>query len=664
MGGPVRSPRSVRGGAASIRFSVAKMDRAEPPSRSFYRYASGGWIDAHPTPADQARWSGFDELRERNFLLLRKILEEAARRPGPGPDGKVGTFYRSALDVRARDRAGIAPVADDLRRVGDLGAVADVPGLLGRLHRLGGSGLFETAAVPDERDSRHYALYLWQGGLALPDREYYLSRRFAAVRRAYQRHIERLLRRAGDAAPAARRTAREVLRFETEIARASRNRVALREPTKNYHRMSPAQLARRYPRLRWADYLRELGVGRLRRVVVGQPEFFDALNRLAAARPLGVWRSYLRWQILHDAAPFLDTATEREDFDFFHRRLLGQPRPEPPWRRAAVVIDHLLGEALGRLYVRRHFPPRTRAKMLELVDDLRDVLADRLRRVPWMTPTTRARAGAKFARFTTKVGHPATFRRYAGLRLTPTDYAGNVRRARAFEAARQLARVGRLVDRDEWHMTAPTVNAHFVPTQNQIFFPAGILQPPFFDPTIDDAVNYGGIAVVIGHEMTHGYDDQGRKFDADGNLVDWWGPSDAREFGRRAGKLIEQYSRFEPLPGEHLNGALTAGENIADLGGVSLAYEALQRRLADGRTRRDRIDGFTPEQRFFLSYGQIWRGNARPEELRRRLAVDPHSPGEFRVNGVLANLPEFWKAFAIPEGSAMRQDERRRAEIW
>ncbi len=399
-------------------------------------------------------------------------------------------------------------------------------------------------------------------------------------------------------------------------------------------------------------------------VVVGQPEFLEAVNRLLGSRPVAAWRWYLLWNLVHDAAPYLGARVEREHFDFFQRRLLGQPRPEPPWRRAAIVIDALLGEALGRLYARRHFPARTRAKMFELVEDIRGVLADRLTRIPWMTPRTRARAVAKFARFTTKVGHPERFRTYAGLRLRPDDYAGNVRRARAYEVARRAARLGQPVDRDEWHMTAPTVNAHFVPTQNQIFFPAGILQPPFFDPTIDDPVNYGGIAVVIGHEMTHGYDDQGRKFDAEGNLVDWWSRADAREFGRRAQKLIDQYSRFEPLPGERVNGALTAGENIADLGGVSLAYEALQRRLADGRTPRAPVDGFTPEQRFFLSYGQIWRGNVRAKEVRRRLAVDPHSPGEYRVNGALANLPEFWRAFDVPAGSPMRQDERRRAEIW
>ncbi len=654
--------RSTPATPRTLRFSTDHLDRRADPAEDFYRFATGGWLDANPVPADKTRWSGFDELRERNLQLLRAILErERGRVRAPS---KVGTFYAAVLDQRERERRGTGPLADERAAIAGITNAEELVRVVARLHGQGLPVLFAAFTAPDERDSRHYALYLWQDGLALPDRDYYLRPEFAALRTAYRRHIARLFVLAGESAPHARRLARDVLAVETAIARASRRRVDLRDPLANYHKLAVATLRRRHPRLQWEEYLRLRGVRRAKTLVVGQPEFFDALQRLLGRLPLSAWRAYLDWQLLHDSAPHLNARLDRADFEFFHRHLLGQRQPEPPWRRAANLIDGLLGEALGALYVRRHFPPRSRARMMELVRDLEAVFRERLRRLPWMTPATRRRALAKFARFETRIGHPRRFRSYPEVRVERADHFGNVRRARAAEIARRLRRLGRRVDRGEWRMTPPTVNAHFVPTQNQIFFPAGILQPPFFDPTADDAVNYGGIAVVIGHEMTHGYDDQGRKFDAQGNLVDWWTARDAQEFRRRAGRLIAQYDRFEPLPGVRLNGRLTAGENIADLGGVCLAFEALARRLADGRTDVRAIDGFTPAQRFFLSYGQIWRGNARPEELRRRIAVDPHSPGRFRVNGIVANLPEFWEAFRVPSGAPMRQEPSRRAEIW
>jgi putative endopeptidase len=599
--------------------------------------------------------------------LVRGILESASR-SGGGPSDpsrrKAGAFFRATLDSRRRRELGIRPVEDDRQSIEAVRSVESLLELVARFHREGVPGLFSTEFDADERNSSVYALYIWQGGAALPDRDYYLLDRFAGLRKQYRLHIERIFRLAGAAPAEARRSAQTVLSIETRLARASRPRVDLRDPEKNYHRFTVRELARRYPRLAWKTYLRRLGVRTPPYIVVGQPEFLAALDRALGSIPLSDWKTYLTWHLLHDSAPHLDPRFEKEDFEFFRRRLLGQREPEPAWRRAATLVDGLLGEALGRLYVRRYFPPEARARMLDLVEDIRAVFRARLARVPWMTARTRARAVAKFDRFVVKIGHPTRYRNYGRLRISPRDHFGNVRRARAFEVDRRVARIGRKVDRDEWRMTPPTVNAHFVPTQNEIFFPAGILQPPFFDPTMDDPVNLGGIGVVIGHEITHGYDDQGRKFDENGNLRDWWTPADAREFRRRAQRIVDQYSRFEPLPGVRLNGALTAGENIADLGGVSLAHESLLRRLAGGRTPRRTIDGFTPEQRFFLSYGQIWRGNVRDEEQRRRVSVDPHSPGQFRVNGALANLEEFWRAFDVPAGSPMRQNPRRRVAIW
>ncbi len=620
-----------------------------------------------PVPADKTRWSAFDELAERNFQLLRGVLEEAARPAGGSaskPRRQVGDFFATAMDSSLRAKLGYRPIVADLRKIDLVRSTGSLLSVLARFHRDGMAALFSTVIAPDEKNSSVYALYLVQGGLSLPDRDYYLLARFAKVRKAYRAHVTKALRLIGDRAANAERSARAVLKIETALAKASRSRVDLRDPYKNYNRSTVTEIAQRQPRVRWNDYLRLRGVRRPPYLVVGQPEFFDAVNTLLHSIPLSEWKAYLRWHLVHDSAHHLDPALEDEDFDFFHRQLLGQEKPEPDWKRAAMLVDRSLGEALGRLYVDHYFPPEARDRMLELVNDVRDVFSARLRAVPWMTEETRARALAKFDRFTTKIGYPRRFRDYSRVRVSRGDPLGNVRHARAFEIQRNVVRVGGAVDREEWQMTPPTVNAYFEPTMNEIVFPAGILQPPFFDPTMDDAVNFGGIAVVIGHEITHGYDDQGRKYNSDGNLSDWWTPADAMEFQARAQRIVEQYSRFEPLAGLPINGALTMGENIADLGGVSLAFEALQRRIAAGRTHDERIDGFTPEQRFFLSFGQIWRGNVRDEEQRRRITVDPHSPGRFRVNGTLANVPEFWKAFEIPAGAPMRQDEAHRVSIW
>jgi putative endopeptidase len=643
------------------------MDRTADPTRDFYRFATGRWLDSHPVPADKIRWSAFTELLERNFQLLRGLLEETAHSPRGSVTGlrrQVGDFFSTAMDSSLRAELGNRPILADLKRIEAARSVGFLLSVIARFHRDGVAGLFSTVVAPDEKNSSIYALYLVQGGLSLPDRDYYLLARFSTVRKAYHKHVVKALQLIGDSPAQAERSARAVLKIETALARASRSRVDLRDPHKNYNRFTVTEITQRQPRIRWGDYLRRRGVRRPHYLVVGQPEFFDAVNTLLQSVTLEDWKGYLRWHLVHDSAPHLDPRLEDEDFDFFHRQLLGQEKPEPDWKRAAELVDRSLGEALGRLYVERYFPPEARDRMLELVQDMRDVFHARLQAVPWMTEETRARAIAKFDRFTTKIGYPHKFRSYAKVRVSRRDPLGNVRRARAFEIQRNVARVGGEVDRDEWQMTPPTVNAYFEPTMNEIVFPAGILQPPFFDPTMDDPVNFGGIAVVIGHEITHGYDDQGRKYDADGNLSDWWTPADAKEFQARAQRIVEQYSRFEPLPGQPINGELTMGENIADLGGVTIAFEALQRRIAAGRTQDEAIDGFTPEQRFFLSYGQIWRGNVRDEEQRRRLTVDPHSPGRYRVNGALASVPEFWKAFNVPAGAPMRQDETHRVSIW
>ncbi len=628
------------------RFSVELMDRSADPSADFYTYATGGWRKSNPVPADKAIWTSFDELRDRNRTLLRAILEACASRSESDPVRRMlGDFYAAAVDTGTRDRLGFAPVREDLDRIASAGSVAELVRVVARFHEDEISGLFHAFVRPDRRDSTVYSLYVWQGGLALPDRDYYLLDEFAELRGRYRRHIARLLALAGSSAEESERDAGTVLEIETGLARASRTAAEQRDEIKNYNRFERDDLVRANRNLAWSEYLAGRHQSNVAYVVVGQPEFFAALDGLLVARPLSDWKAYLRWHLLHSAAPSLHDAAESEDFDFFHRTLRGQLEPEPIGKRAVEAADLLVGEALGREFVRAHFPPGSRERVRALVADLREVFTDRLRSVEWMSEATRERALAKFARFRVKIGHPDRFRDYSGLEVRRDDHHGNVRRAAAFESRRTMVRVGGPVDPDEWEMTPPTVNAYFDASRNEIVFPAGILQPPFFDPEADDAVNYGAIGCVIGHEITHGYDDQGRRYDADGNLNDWWTERDSAEFARRAGSVVERYAAVEPLPGVHINGELTLGENIADFGGVSIAFDALERRLARESSARVPVDGLTPQQRFFIAYAQVWRANYREPELRRRLAVDPHSPAPYRVALPVRQLDGFHAAF-------------------
>lgn len=647
------------------RFSVKYMDRSVEPGADFYHYAAGNWIKQNPIPADKSRWGGFIELQQRNWYLLHQILDAATNSAYSNAIvQKVGDFYRSALDTDRREELGLKPLHDDLERIDRLNSTSNLLDLLADFHARGIGGVFSDSAGPDEKNSSVYAFELGQGGLGLPDRDYYLKDDFSKQRIAYSNHVVKMFQLLGEPEGEARAHTITVLNLETELAKISKARVDLRDPIANYHKMTVAEVLSNYPNLQVGTFLASSGIVGLPDLIVGQPEFFAGADKLLQERPLDDWKVYLRWHLIHSAAPFLNNATETESFAFYGTVLSGQPAMEPRWQRAARVIDGSIGEALGQLYVEKNFPPAARARMTELVENLKAVYGDRLHKLEWMTEPTRAKAVAKFARFTQKIGHPDKFRDYSSVAIRPDDYLGNVLRANAFESRRELTRVGKPVDRTEWHMTPPTVNAYFNPLQNEIVFPAGILQPPFFDATIDDAVNYGAIGAVIGHEITHGYDDQGRKFDADGNLHDWWTDSDTTNFEARAQKVVDQYSAYEPLPGMHVNGRLTLGENIADLGGVSVAYEAMERALAKDPSKRRNVDGFTPEQRFFLSFAQIWRINIRDAEAVRLLTVDTHSPGQFRAIGPSVNMQEFYNAFAIKEGAPLWRPVESRAKIW
>lgn len=659
-------------------FSIGYMDRSVDPGKDFYHFADGSWLSNNPVPADKSRWASFSELAERNWYLIHEILDSATAdttSPEHSPRREVGDFFASAMDTNRIEQLGFEPITNDLKRIDRIESTKDLFALLADFHQRGLGGIFDSGIGADAKNSSIYAYHLHQGGLSLPDRDYYLKDSFAETRDKFRAHVTQMFTLLGEKPADAAADAAIVLALETEFAKASRSRVDLRDPEKNYNKFTTAAFIAKYPAIQWDVYFTDSGLAPAPEVankdlmplpyeLVGQPEFFEAVDKLVQDRPLADWKTYLRWHLLHDSAPFLQSAVEAENFAFFGKVLSGQEQQEPRWKRAAHVIDGTIGEALGQLYVEKYFPPEAKARMNELVMNLKAVFRDHLAKVDWMTEPTRAKALAKFARFTQKIGSPDKFRDYSSVKIQRDDYLGNVRRAAAFESHRELVRLGKPVDKSEWGMTPETVNAYFNPLQNEIVFPAGILQPPFFDATMDDAINYGAIGVVIGHEITHGYDDQGRKYDADGNLNDWWTDADAKAFEARAQKVVDEYNTFETLPNVHVNGKLTLGENIADLGGVTIAYNALQRALAKDPSKRKTIDGFTPEQRFFISFAQIWRTNIREAEARRLATVDPHSPGQFRSFGPLINVQTFYDAFGIKAGEPMWRAPELRAKIW
>ena len=648
------------------RFDVAYMDLSTDPREDFYQYSIGKWVRANPVPADQSSWTSFNELYEWNLYLLREILEQAAKQDISSTNRRLlGDFYKSLMNTERIDELGFSPVRDLLQRVEGVKQTEDLARCIAELRFSGIDSFFTTYSTTDKKNSSIYALYLDQGGLSLPDKEYYLAESFAEVRHAYQDHVTRMFRLAEESDEESKRLAEIVLEIETSLARSSRARADLRDEEKNYNKTATLELDTRFPSTHFSAYLKALGAAGADYVVIGQPEFFTALDGLLSKKPMEDLRAYLRWGIIHAYAPFLHKAVESEDFEFFHRKLEGQEEQEARWKIAVHTVDGLVGEALGELYVEKYFPPDAKSRLVIMIEDIKQVFADRLRSLPWMTEETRKQALAKFERFNTKIGHPERFRDYSSVKIEPQDLVGNIRRASEFEVKRQSKRVGRPVDKSEWFMTPPTVNAYFSPTENEIVFPAGILQPPFFDVKMDDAVNYATIGAVIAHEITHGYDDQGRKYDAEGNLRDWWVSEDEKEFQSRAKSIVELYGSQEPLPGMPINGELTLGENIADFGGISLAYEALQRRLdREPEKKLQKIDGLTPDQRFFIAWAQMWRGNMREEELRRRLTIDPHSPVRYRAILPAMNHLAFDAAFPQNSGDKKSDAPRQRVVVW
>ncbi len=630
----------------------------------FFRHVNGGWIRKTEIPADKSRWGTFDQLIEESDAAIRAIVEEAEHSDAPaGSEArKVGDLYKSFMDEARVDELGIKPLADDLAAVDALTDAKGLIALLGTLQRQGVGGVFWAGVDVDAKKSDQYVVYMGQSGISLPDESYYRDPKYQEIREAFVAHVERMLALAGVAEPKA--AAAKVMELETAIAKHHWDRVKRRDRTLTYNKKTFAELETLAPAVDWKAWFANQGVKELEEVVVSQPDFLAAASRLIEDVPLEDWRAWLRWKLIHAAADYLSKPFVDEDFAFFGRTLSGTPELPARWKRGAKLVSSAMGEAVGKLYVEKHFPPAAKDRMKELVENLVAAYRESIGSLDWMSPETRAKALEKLAKFTPKIAYPDVWRDYSKLQIQPDDLLGNVRRADAFENDRQVAKLGKPIDRNEWEMTPQTVNAYYNPNQNEIVFPAAILQPPFFDATADDAVNYGAIGAVIGHEIGHGFDDQGSKSDGDGNMTDWWTEADRKEFDARAGKLIEQYGGFEPkqLPGQKVDGALTIGENIGDLGGLSIAYKAYRRSL-DGK-EAPVIDGLTGDQRFFLGWAQAWRTKFRDAELSRRLATDPHSPAEFRCNGVVRNIPAFHEAFHVKEGDGLWLAPEDCVRIW
>jgi putative endopeptidase len=647
----------------------ANMDTTCKACENFYQFANGGWMKKTVIPASYPAYGSLTEVADRNEAVVHTILEDAAhgvRSAKPGSNiWKVGTFYGACMDSSRIESLGAAPLKSTLDVIDAIKTPTDVANSFGELERRAGIAPFQAGSLQDFKNANEIIATAGQSGLGLPERDYYLrtDAKSVALREKYLAHVTHTLALIGEGPDDARTHAAAVVALETKLAEASMPRVTMRDPNNIYHRMTLAEFQAIVPHLDLPHFLAQVGAERVAAFNVRQPDFFKALDLLITSVPVADWQSYLRYHAADKASPMLSSAFVNEAFSWT-QNLSGAKELRPRWKRCSGATNAMLGEAVGEEYVRRTFTPEAKARALTMVNNLRDALRERIGKLSWMSDTTKRMALVKLDAFTRKIGYPDQWRDYSALEIRDGEYLGNMRRATQFEDARDWAKIGRPIDKTEWSMTPPTVNAYYNPIQNEIVFPAGILQPPVFDPNADDAVNYGGMGAVIGHEMTHGFDDSGRQFDAQGNLRDWWTASDAAAYKTRAQLVSDQFDSYTVLDSAtHVNGKLTLGENIADLGGLTIAYAAFQKALA-GKPRPANIDGFTPEQRFFLSYAQTWRQQMRPEQARVLINVDPHAPHYWRVNGPLSNMPEFARAFGCKSGDTMARGDAVRAQIW
>lgn len=662
---PDQMPKLILG------FDIHAIDSSADPCNNFYQYACGTWLKENEIPADKTSWGRFNELDERNRAVLHDILEKAAKDElnRGAIDQKIGDYYAACMDEKAIEEKGLAPIKPELDRIASLKSKSQLAAEIAHLHNIGVEALFDFGSDPDFKNASKVIAATDQGGLGLPDRDYYTKDDPTSQkqREQYREHVQKMLEYLGDTPDAAMKEAQVVFDIETALAKASMRRVDRRDPEKIYHKMTTAQLAKLSPAFNWNQYITSIDAPSFTELNVAVPEFVQNLQTVIEKEPLENWKTYLRWHVVHSNAPLLPHKFDEENFNFYSRTLRGQKEQEVRWKRCTRYTDGAFGEALGQKYVEETFGAQGKERTLKMIHALENGLRKDIKNLPWMTEATKKEALVKLDAIANKIGYPDQWRDYSSVKIARGDALGNQQRADAFEFHRQLNKIGKDVDKMEWGMTPPTVNAYYNPLENNINFPAGILQPPFYDNNMDDAVNFGAIGAVIGHEMTHGFDDQGRQFDPKGNLRDWWTPQDEKAFNERAQCLVDEYSNFvavkddkDPKNDVRLNGKLTLGENTADNGGLRIAYMALLDTLAGKNASK--IDNFTPAQRLFLGWGQIWCQKVRPERARQLALTDPHSPGEYRVNGVVSNMPEFQEAFSCKKGDAMAKENACR--VW
>jgi len=652
--------------AVSVGIRVANMDTTVSPRTDFFRYACGGWMDNHPLTGEYARFGTFDQLAENNREQLKSLIEElAAKKSEPGSVAqKIGVLYNMAMDSVKLNADGMKPIQAELDRIAGVKDKKELTALVAGMHRRGFGPYFGVYVGSDDKNSAMNIVHTYQGGLSLGEREYYLDNdeHTREIREKYEQHVAKMFCLAGYDQAQAKKAAGDVMKVETRIARASYDNVKLRNPHANYHKMAVSELKKEIPGIAWDVYFAMVGLKGVEELNVGQPEPIKEVAAILEEMPLDVQKSYLSWYVIDAAADYLSDDFVAQNFDFYGKTLSGKQEMQPRWKRSVGTVNGVLGEAVGQMYTEKYFPAAAKERMLALVGNLKEALGDRIRGLNWMSEGTKEKALEKLSAITVKVGYPDKWKDYSALEIKEDSYWENIVRSNMFDYDDMIAKAGKPVDRSKWYMTPQTVNAYYSPSTNEICFPAGILQYPFFDMKADDAFNYGAIGVVIGHEMTHGFDDQGRLYDKDGNLEDWWTETDARSFQEGAQKLVTHFDSIEVLPGLHANGKLTLGENIADHGGLQVAYTAFKKATA-GQPLPVK-EGFTPEQRFFLAYACVWAGNIRDEQIRVQTKSDPHSLGRWRVNGALPHIDAWYEAFGIDEESPMYLAPEKRAVIW
>ena len=641
------------------------IDKSVRPQDDFYMYVNGAWMKKAEIPGDRTSIGAFYDLREHARDDVKAIIEDLSATPNlaDGTDEqKVADLYRSFMDVETLNKLGIAPIQADLDKIKALKDKKELTAFFGENQVNGGGTPLAFYISVDAKDSSRYATHIWQYGLSLPEKDYYFNQeeRFVNIRKAYVEHIEKMYNLAG--LPDAKANAEAILALETQIAEQHWDVVETRDSTKTYNLYQVKDLATLAPDINWEGYLAALGGDKQTDIIINQPSFVQGLNEVIKTNDLAAWKNYLTWMTLTHNASNLSEALDNENFAFFSKTLNGQEEQEPRWKRGVSTVSSTLGEVVGKVYVKRHFAPEAKTRMEQLVENLRGAYGSSVDSLDWMSPETKVAAKEKLALFNPKIGYPNKWEDYSKLTIKADDLVGNAKRAAVVQHNKEVAKLGQPIDKDEWHMTPQTVNAYYNPTMNEIVFPAAILQPPFFNLEADDAVNYGGIGAVIGHEMGHGFDDQGAKFDGNGNMRDWWTEADLTAFKAKGNALIAQFDGYQVFDDLHVNGSLTLGENIGDLSGITIAYKAYQMSL-NGK-EAPIIDGLTGDQRFFMGFTQIWRVKMKEEALRNRVATDPHSPGHFRALGALSNMPEFYSTYDVKEGDKMYIAPEKRVKIW